>query len=454
MRELKQDWRDLCGGFKVAFDIWKLFLALIGLVVMTLVFWGLLNLPGWVTATIVAAIIVVFLGVKFATSESGFTLTKLLLWVGVLVVVSGLTVLVCLYGELNLLIAPAAMIFFGLLIWALFGGAISRIAVVEISTDDRIGLGEALTYARKKYAAYFGSTILPLVAVLVLMLSTFVYGLLFRLPVVNVILSIFFFLVLIDGFMMFLIFLGGVAGAPLMYPAVSAEGNDAFDAISRCYSYVFGRPWRYLFYNLVAFVYGVTCLFFVGIFVRGMLGLSVGSANVGMGGQWYTEIRPRVLVHLQPMMQQVDNVAGYIRSALVKVDVVGWLVSLYDRVVALLGVHALASAGAPGATESVGAGAAAVIVAVFIYILVGLVLAYGISLFFCLQSTVYLLLRKVVDGADMTEVYLEEEEAEEEFAMASASVQGQEGAASGESTPASEEQKNPEGGKSAKPKEG
>jgi hypothetical protein len=55
-------------------------------------------------------------------------------------------------------------------------------------------------------------------------------------------------------------------------------------------------------------------------------------------------------------------------------------------------------------------GASSVIMAIGIYIIVGLVLAYIVSLFFSMQTTIYLLLRKNVDGAEMTEVYREEEE--------------------------------------------
>ena len=48
--------------------------------------------------------------------------------------------------------------------------------------------------------------------------------------------------------------------------------------------------------------------------------------------------------------------------------------------------------------------------------IVGLVAAYILSLYFSIQTTIYLLLRKSVDGAEMTEVYREEDE--ETFAAA------------------------------------
>ena len=48
----------------------------------------------------------------------------------------------------------------------------------------------------------------------------------------------------------------------LIYPTLSVEVSDSFDAISRSFSYVYARPWRMLFYTLLLLVYGaVTYLF-------------------------------------------------------------------------------------------------------------------------------------------------------------------------------------------------
>ena len=62
---------------------------------------------------------------------------------------------------------------------------------------------------------------------------------------------------------MTLVLLGTVGGFNLMYPTIAVEGSDSFDAISRTFSYVYARPWRMLFYTLVAIVYGALCYLFV-----------------------------------------------------------------------------------------------------------------------------------------------------------------------------------------------
>ena len=64
------------------------------------------------------------------------------------------------------------------------------------------------------------------------------------------------------------------------------------------------------------------------------------------------------------------------------------------------------------ATSSIGGikATCAVLIAICLYVIIGLVVAYAISLFFSMQTTIYLLLRKSVDGAEMTLIYREEDE--------------------------------------------
>src|SRR5438034_10546778 len=48
-----------------------------------------------------------------------------------------------------------------------------------------------------------------------------------------------------------------------MYSTISTEGSDTFDALSRSYNYVFQSPWNYIWYSLVAVLYGAVLVFFV-----------------------------------------------------------------------------------------------------------------------------------------------------------------------------------------------
>jgi hypothetical protein len=103
----------------------------------------------------------------------------------------------------------------------------------------------------------------------------------------SVLVAIFLPLAILSGFLMALILIGALLGAPLFAPAVGAEGTDSFDAISRGFSYVYSRPWHYGWYQLVSAVYGTICVGFVWWFgcLMIQLGLGAGRAGVGLIGK-------------------------------------------------------------------------------------------------------------------------------------------------------------------------
>ena len=64
---------------------------------------------------------------------------------------------------------------------------------------------------------------------------------------------------------MTLVALGTAGGFNLMYPTIAVEGSDSFDAISRSFSYIYARPWRMIWYTMVAIVYGALTFLFVRV---------------------------------------------------------------------------------------------------------------------------------------------------------------------------------------------
>ena len=66
------------------------------------------------------------------------------------------------FGEFVVLVALVV----GLLaIWALVGGAITRIAALDFARDESLRLVDALRFARKKLFSYFWSPLVPLIGV-------------------------------------------------------------------------------------------------------------------------------------------------------------------------------------------------------------------------------------------------------------------------------------------------
>src|SRR5436309_2487560 len=154
--------------------------------------------------------------------------------------------------------------FWTLLTWALFGGAITRIAAVQLAGRDRASLRDAVRFVLSRYGAYLAAPLVPLVFIALITLLSILYGVIHLIPLAgDVVDSVAWLFVVLLGLGQ-AILLVGLVGYPLMYATVSTEGSDTFDALSRSYNYVFQSPWNYIWYGLVAVAYGAVLVFFVG----------------------------------------------------------------------------------------------------------------------------------------------------------------------------------------------
>ncbi len=144
----------------------------------------------------------------------------------------------------------------GLAVWLLFGGMITRMAVVQFAADERVGFMPALRFAGAKWPSYFFAPLLPLVGILLCAVGVFLLSLLANFNLGLVLVGLVWPIALVLGFIMALLLLGLLFGWPLMAATISAEGTDSFDALSRSYAYVFQRPLHYLLYALVAAAFG------------------------------------------------------------------------------------------------------------------------------------------------------------------------------------------------------
>ena len=105
--------------------------------------------------------------------------------------------------------------------------------------------------------------LVPLAFVALIVVLMVLYGLIHLIPFVGDIAdSLAFPVLMLLGFGQAVLLIG-LVGYPLMYATVSAEGSDTFDALSRSYNYVFQSPWNYIWYSLVAILYGAVLVFFV-----------------------------------------------------------------------------------------------------------------------------------------------------------------------------------------------
>jgi hypothetical protein len=178
-----------------------------------------------------------------------------------------------------------------LLVWSLLGGAITRTAVVRLGRDERIGLRESLEFSGRKLLSIAGSPLLPLAAIFALGIPLFLLGLMMRLNIGVALGGLFWLPVGLLAFCMTLFALGLMFGWPLMWSAISAEGSDAFDAISRSYAYTFQRPLQYFAYFLAALTLGLLGWIIIGLICQSVVQFALLAVGTGSGDLRMDQLR-------------------------------------------------------------------------------------------------------------------------------------------------------------------
>ncbi|HEX8324134.1 MAG TPA: hypothetical protein VF595_09490 [Tepidisphaeraceae bacterium] len=262
-----------------------------------------------------------------------------------------------------------------LLLWSIFGGAISRIAAVQVARDEKISLRQALRFSTGKVLSFIFAPLIPVIIIAVLALVLAVASVLISVPGISgiwsVLIGIVFFLALLAGLVMMLTAVGLIGGGHLMYPTIAAEGSDSFDAVSRSFSYLYARPWQLGFYSLIALVYGAITFLFVRLALYVLLLLVHGSISLL---QW-----------------------GQARDGTPIID------AMWPRPNNFMTLSFETHYAALGPVQAAGAG----LISFWVYLAISLLGAYVISLYLCSGTLVYFLLRRDVDATEMDEVYLE-----------------------------------------------
>jgi hypothetical protein len=349
MRELRQNWLDIFASFRVALDPKKMLLgfvgALLSVVIVLAVLFAFQSRKGFPEGFASTAELIVDPCQHYKTYSH--------------VVLSHLNPHNFGFREMGFLALTGILL---LLVWSYFGGAILRSAAVEFCKDDRVDLKDATTFARKKFSSFFWAPIVPLIGIAFFMFWIWLGGIAGRIPFAGpIVVGLFFCLALLAGFLILLIAIGSAFGSALMGPTIATEGTDAFDAISRAFSYVYGRPWRFVWYLLVGSAYSIVCIAFVAAFSYAMIKVALLVGAYGMG-------------------EGFRNIQTFLDTNTQARDV-----TTAQRICAILMKAAI----------------------IFVWGMVG---GFAVSMKCSIITAIYCLLRKDVDGTDMTEVYVEEEE--------------------------------------------
>jgi hypothetical protein len=269
------------------------------------------------------------------------------------------------HGDLT----PVGFFYFGLcgiwelLVWGLFGGAIARIAALKFTRDEAPDLPGALRHAAGKLTSYSMAPLLALAGAAVFGVQLTILGWIMQLDFLAMIAGFAWPFALLLGLLMSILLIGALAGWPLMWATVAVEGTDAFDALSRSYAYTYQRPLRLLWYVLLAAILAAVSMFIVKLFATSAISLGNWSVSWGLDEQAYRQI-------VAPLPTTADAAPSELSGT-------NWL--------------------------------AAQSISFWKSLLGALAAGYQAGFLFVAAVGVYLLLRKDIDGAEMDEVYVEDE---------------------------------------------
>jgi hypothetical protein len=251
-----------------------------------------------------------------------------------------------------------------LAIWALGGGALSRMAATFIGRGERATVISAFRFARRAWGSLLLAPLVPLAAAALALLPAGLIGLLLHVPGLNIFGGLLYGPALVAAVIAAVLLLGLGLGAPLVTAVIAAERCDAIDAAQRPYALLLRRP-----VHLVAYV-----------------GLAIIAAAV------------------------TDVVARGVAS--VALDLAAHAAAISGAAPALAGagappMFAAAPPAGPGTVDGGLGGLGAGLIAFWRDALLLLAAAAVVSAWASATTAAYLLLRQTVDGQDPEEIWEE-----------------------------------------------
>ena len=256
-----------------------------------------------------------------------------------------------------------------MIIWSVFAGAITRLAALEFARGEKAGLKDSLSFVMKKFWSYFWSPLTPILGVLFFIACNVAGGLLGKIEFAGEIaVAVGFPLAILSGFLIVFLGIVGIIGFILMFPAISSEGSDAFDAISRAYSYVLSRPLHFLSLFITIIICGTILSFVAGYGACLVMQTSYFTVGLGMG-------------------DKLNEIRAFIAGMSGAGDTITSLNPMSMRIAALLFM----------------------LYVVLIKMTVGSIIVAFVG---SASTIAYLIMRKAVDGTEITDVYVDENEEE------------------------------------------
>jgi len=303
------------------------------------------------------------------------------------------------------------VLIWSLAVWGFFGGIITRLAAIQLANKGPVTFRQTIRFVANRYLNYLLAPIVPLLIIAAVVIGLFVYGLVAMFPFVG---DLLFFglglpLILLGGAIM-AVFLIGLVGYPLMYPTLSVEGDssDTFDALSRSINYVYQAPWQYIWYWLVAILYGAAVTFFVLFFASLMVYVGKWAVGLPASAVW-SDRKPEFLFIYAP--ESFGWKELLLKDSPYEVKHVSAITPLDRKVDVYVPKNPVLDA--ENRREYYGYNTlGARMVGLWLGLLFLMMLGFSYSFFWTASTVIYFLLRRKIDEAEMDEVFVEEDEPE------------------------------------------
>ncbi|MCH2153191.1 MAG: hypothetical protein MK089_07595 [Phycisphaerales bacterium] len=168
-----------------------------------------------------------------------------------------------------------------LFLLAAFGGGLCRMEAVAAAGGERMSSRDALDFAWSRLTSMFGSLLVPLALAAFLAIVLLLVGLLMNVPVLNVVVAVFYVFSLITGLGVTLLVIGYAICGGMLVPSVAVENCDGGDAMQRAYGYMVARPLHLILY---------LGMLFIGLALGFLLVFTVVNATMavtaGLQGEW------------------------------------------------------------------------------------------------------------------------------------------------------------------------
>ena len=150
------------------------------------------------------------------------------------------------------------------LVWGIFGGAMVRMHAVRFARDESVPPLHAVRFTSRLWQSYLYAPLLPLLGAFALSAAGWIVG---RADAWYAggqggVLLVMGWLPTLASLAMALLLLLILASWPLMVAAISVEGSDGLDGLSRAFGYVVNRLWDFLFLVAVAVGVGLLTAYF------------------------------------------------------------------------------------------------------------------------------------------------------------------------------------------------